>query len=82
MTRDDEPRRTGREDEPRRTGGGEQREDPGQRSSGPVDEEVGGRIDEHDAGRVAPPTPEEAPELLGEASDYPIARVPVSERDD
>jgi hypothetical protein len=38
----------------------------------PPEREAGGQAQAEDDGRVRPPTPEEAPELLGERSDYPV----------
>jgi hypothetical protein len=39
----------------------------------PREREAHGRREERQPGRVPEPEPEEAPELLGERSDYPIA---------
>ena len=58
MTRDDERR-------PEAPAGGD-----GERSG---ERDARGEPEEREAGRVPPPTPEEAPELLGEQSDYPTA---------
>lgn len=47
-------------------------DDPG-RAPAATGDEAPGQAD-REAGRVPQPAPEEAPELLGERSDYPIAR--------
>jgi hypothetical protein len=64
MTRDDEGR-------PAPSDG-----DAGGERSGARD--ARGGADEREAGQVPAPTPEEAPELLGEQSDYPIAWEPAA----